>query len=336
MTKTLMQPKTAVEGGTARLFDTRQFVSKYGLVLVFLAVFAFFTAMSGRTFLDPTMWMRTILSPTGFTPLLILAVGLTVVLSMKDFDLSFAAMVGLAGSMSVALMVNYGQGVLTALIATLAVGVLVGLVNGFLIAYVGASSFVITLALGTLLAGVETLWTNNRSITGVDSGFYIGLDKTVIFSQLRLPFAIALAIFFFVWLLLERTELGRYMYAIGGNPEAARLTGIPVARIRTLGFVLVAVLASLVGILLSANFGGTRSDLGTSFLLGAYAAVFLGAAVFKPGQFNVPGTLLGVVFLRVIEVGLLQMQIQTSWINIAKGAILVFGVLLSQLVVKRR
>ena len=79
-----------------------------------------------------------------------------------------------------------------------------------------------------------------------------------------------------------------------------------------------------------------RSDLGTSFLLDAYAAVFLGAAVFRPGQFNAPGTLVGVVFLRTVEVGLLLMQIDNSWINISKGLILVFGVLLSQLVVRRR
>ena len=74
----------------------------------------------------------------------------------------------------------------------------------------------------------------------------------------------------------------------------------------------------------------------TAFLLDAYAGVFLGAAVFRPGQFNAPGTLVGVIFLRTVEVGLLQMQIDNSWINISKGGILVFGVLLSQLVVRRR
>jgi ribose transport system permease protein len=336
MNKTLTKARQDATESRPGPFDLRLFLSKYGLVIVFVAVFLGFAAASGQTFLNPTTWMRTILSPSGFTPLLILSVGLTVVLAMRDFDLSFAAMVGLAGSTAVALMVNHGQSVVVAILATFAVAITVGVVNGFLIAYLGASSFVITLAIGTLLVGVETLWTNNRSITGVGSDFYLALDRTVVISQLRLPFFIAIGLFLAVWLLLERTELGRYMYAIGGNPEAARLTGIPVARIRLLGFVIVAVSAAVVGILLSSGFGGTRSDLGTGFLLGAYAAVFLGAAVFKPGQFNVPGTLLGVVFLRVIEVGLLQLQIQTSWINIAKGAILVFGVLLSQLLVRKR
>lgn len=337
MTGTATRPEEQDSVRPARApFSARTFVSKYGLLLVFVAVLAFFTAVNGRSFINAATWSRTILSATGFTPLLILAVGLTVVLAMRDFDLSFGNMVGLAGATAVTLMVRDDVHVVVALLVVLLVAVVVGLVNGYLIAHLGASSFIITLATGTILFGIETLWTANRSITGVTDGFYLGLNSTPVIGQLRLPVFIALAVFALAWVVMDRTELGRYVYAVGGNPEAARFSGVPVARLRTLGFVVVALCAALVGVLLTANFGGSRSDLGTGFLLDAYAAAFLGAAVFRPGQFNVPGTLLGVVFLRVVEVGLLQMQIQNSWINIAKGGILVFGVLLSQLVVKRR
>ena len=82
---------------------------------------------------------------------------------------------------------------------------------------------------------------------------------------------------------------------------------------------IVALLASLIGILLTAGISGIRLNLGDAFLLDAYAAVFLGAAVFRPGQFSIPGTLVGALFLRVIEVGLLALQISNAWINIAKG-----------------
>lgn len=322
---------TAIAAGRAR-----DVVGRYGLLIVFAVLVAFFKALNWDAFLTADNIRRTILSTGGFTPLLILASGLTVVLAMGDFDLSFGSMVGLGAGAAVALMVNHEQGWLVALLAVLVMAVAVGLVNGALIAYLGASSFVITLAAGTILFGFEALWTDNRSITGVEEQFYLDLGKAELLWELRAPVFIAVAFALLVWLMLDRTELGRYMYAIGGNREAARLAGIPVQRIRTVGFVIVALAATIVAVLLTANIGGTRSNIGPPFLLDAYAAVFLGAAVFRPGQFNLPGTILGVLFLRVVEVGLLLQQIDNSWINVSKGAILVFGVLLSQLVGRKR
>lgn len=322
---------TTMTGGRAR-----DAIGRYGLLIVFAALVAFFKALNWDAFLTADNLRRTILSTGGFTPLLILASGLTVVLAMGDFDLSFGSMVGLGAGAAVALMVNHEQGWLVALLVVGVMAVAAGLVNGVLIAYLGASSFVITLATGTILFGFEALWTDNRSITGVEEQFYLDLGKAELLWELRAPVFIAVGFALAAWLMLDRTELGRYMYAIGGNREAARLAGIPVQRIRTIGFVIVAVAATIVAVLLTANIGGTRSNIGPPFLLDAYAAVFLGAAVFRPGQFNLPGTILGVLFLRVVEVGLLLQQIDNSWINVSKGAILVFGVLLSQLVGRRR
>ena len=314
----------------------RIFLAKYGLLIVFLLVVIAFKALKPDVFLTADNLRRTILSPTGFTPLMILSIGLTFVLVMGDFDLSFGQMVGLAGGAAAALMVNFETGWVVALLVVFLIAIAVGITNGFLVAKVGASSFIITLATASILLGLETLWTDKKSIIGIEDGFYLALDETSVIWQLRLPFFFAIGIGILAWLVLDKTELGRYMYAIGGNREAARLAGIPVVRLRTLGFIIVAVSAAFVGVLLTANLGGTRLDLGTGFLLDAYAAVFLGAAVFRPGQFNIPGTIVGVLFLRVVEVGLLVQQIENAWINIAKGAILVFGVLLSQLVARRR
>jgi ribose transport system permease protein len=334
---TVSSPGEAAEDGRLRTGRrTRELLARYGLLIVFVLVMIVFKSLQWDVFLTADNLRRTILSPTGFAPLMILASGLTVVLAMGDFDLSFGNMVGLAGGTAVALMVNFDQVWPIAILAALAIGVAVGIANGFFVAHLGASSFVITLATATILLGLETLWTGNRSIIGVDSGFYLGLDETVVVWQLRTPIFIALGIALLTWLILDKTELGRYMYAIGGNREAARLAGIPVARIRMIGFIFVGVFSAVVGILLTANLGGMRIDLGTPLLLDAYAAVFLGAAVFRPGQFNIPGTILGVCFLRVVEVGLLVQRIENSWINVSKGGILLFGVLLSQLVGRRQ
>tara|TARA_B100000686_G_scaffold343327_1_gene423971 strand:+ start:402 stop:1361 length:960 start_codon:yes stop_codon:yes gene_type:complete len=312
----------------------RDIIGRYGLLIIFIGLVVFFKVLHWDVFLTADNLRRTILSSGGFVPLLILASGLTVVMSMGDFDLSFGNTVGLAAGAGVALMVNHGQGWPIALVTILVMALGVGLINGALIAYVGASSFVITLASGTILFGFETLWTDNRAINGQLPEFYIDLGKGVLFWGLRAPLFFAVGFALLIWLMLDRTELGRYMYAIGGNREAARLAGIPVKRIRLIGFIIVALASTLVAVLMTANIGGTRSNIGPPFLLTAYAAVFLGAAVFKPGQFNLPGTILGALFLRVVEVGLLLQQIDSSWINVSKGGILVFGVLLSQLVAR--
>lgn len=331
-TTTAAAPAVTTPGRTR--LRPREVTARYGLLIVFGVVVVIFKALQWDVFLTPDNITRTILSPTGFAPLMILSAALTVVLAMGDFDLSFGNMVGLAGATAVALMVNFDQAWPVAVLVTAVIAVAVGIANGFFVARLGASSFVVTLASGVILFGFETLWTDNRSITGVDQGAYLALDRITVLAGLRLPVFIALGIAVLLWAMLDRTEVGRYMYAIGGNREAARLAGISTARIRTVGFMIVAVMSAVVGVLLTANFGGTRIDLGTPLLLDAYAAAFLGAAVFRPGQFNVPGTIVGVLFLRVVEVGLLVQQIDNSWINVSKGAILLFGVLLSQVVTR--
>jgi ribose transport system permease protein len=121
------------------------------------------------------------------------------------------------------------------------------------------------------------------------------------------------------------------MYAVGGNPEAARLSGVRVTPLRVLGFVLVGVTAAVVGILITSVSGSYSPNGGTSYLLPAFAAAFLGAAVFRPGEFNVPGTVVGVLFLGVIQTGLIMLDFETYVINLVQGGILITAVLISRL-----
>jgi ribose transport system permease protein len=142
---------------------------------------------------------------------------------------------------------------------------------------------------------------------------------------------IAAVIAALLWVMLDRTELGRYMYAIGGNPEAARLAGIRTKFLRLLGFVAVGLAAAVVGILISSQSAAYSPSPGTSYLLPAFAAAFLGSAVFRPGEFNIPGTILGVLFLGVIQTGLTMLNLETYVINLVQGAILISAVLVSRL-----
>jgi ribose transport system permease protein len=302
-------------------------LAKYGVLLAFLALIVFFSLARPSSF--PTSEnAKSIL--TAAAPALVIAAGLTVVLVMQDFDLSFGAMIGLGAGAAVVLMANHGWDWRLAIVVVLLLGIAAGAVNGFLIAYFGGPSFIITLAMGTVLTGVEFALTSQKTIfSGVAEGYtqigqntFLGLNNMV---------WIAGVCALVLWTLLDRTEVGRYMYAIGGNPEAARLAGIRTRFLRLVGFVIVAVAAAVVGLLISSQSASYSPSPGAAYLLPAFAAAFLGSAVFRPGEFNIPGTVIGVLFLGVIQTGLTMLNLETYVINLVQGGILISAVLISRL-----
>jgi len=319
---------TAAQAIVAEKTSTgNRWVSKYGLLLAFGATIVVFSLLRSSSF--PT-WRNAESILTLAAPSLIIAVGLTVVLVMQDFDLSFGGMIGMAMGAVTAFMVTDGWPWQLTIVVVLLFGVVVGIANGFMIAYLGGSSFIITLAMGTVLTGVEYALTKQNTVFSgfphdfvqIASGDFLGLSNQI---------WIAAVIAVILWVLLDRTEIGRYMYAIGGNPEAARLSGIRVRPLRVLGFVVVGVAGAVVGILLVSQSGSYSPNGGVPYLLPAFAAAFLGAAVFRPGEFNIPGTVIGVLFLGTIQTGLIMLDFQTYVINLVQGGILIAAVLISRI-----
>jgi ribose transport system permease protein len=249
-------------------------------------------------------------------------------------------MVAVSSALIVATVVRtdipWGVAVLMAIVVAL----IVGSINGLLVAYVGTPSFITTLATGVMLAGLEL------AITGPGSTFisggtdiprsYRNLGIGEPFLQIKSPVWIALGLTFVLWLLLAKTEVGRFMYAIGGNPEAARLSGIPVKFLRASGFVVVALCALCAGVVSSARTGSHVRNVGGSQLLPAFAAAFLGATLSKRGQFNVIGTLVGAIFLQVVESGLTFMGYDQDVKFMVKGGILIAAMLLGRLGASKR
>lgn len=291
-------------------------LSRYGVLLVFLVMFAVFAALRSETF--PTGDnLKSILQSSS--SLAVVASGLTVVFVMREFDLSFAAMAGLAAAVATVLMADSGVAWWLAVLAALGVGALAGVVNGIAIAYVGAPSFVVTLALGTLLTGIEYTLTNQQNVFENLAHAYIQIGQGATFGINNQIFVAAVA-FLAVWVLLDLTERGRYMHAIGSNDEASHLSGIAVRRLRFWGFVIVGVCGAACAL----------------SMMPAFAAVFLGSAAFKPGEFNVLGTLLGVLFLGVVQNGLTLMNATPAAINVVQGILLLSAVLLTVLDRRRR
>lgn len=303
-------------------------VARYGLLLAFAAMIVAFSLAKPDSF--PTMAnAESIL--TAAAPALIIAGGLTVPLVMQDFDLSFGSMIGLAGGAAVVMMADNNAAWPVAILVSLALGLGAGLANGYLIAFLGGSSFIITLAMGTVLTGLEFMFTDQTTIfSGVAEG-YVEIGQGDALFGLNNQVWIAAVVAIILWVLLDQSELGRYMYAIGGNPEAARLSGVRIRQIRLIGFVIVAVAATIVGILLTAQAASSVPNTGVPYLLPAFAAVFLGSAVFRPGEFNIAGTVVGVLFLGVIQTGLTMLQLETFVINLVQGAILIVAVIVSRL-----
>ena len=326
------EPPTASGVGSGRARElARTALARGGVLIAFAIMIGAFSLARPETF--PTLDnAESIL--LNAAPGMIIALGLTVVLAMGDFDLSIGSMVGLAAGAAVAMMVDNGFDWRVVILLVLGIGAIVGVANGFLVAVLGGNSFIMTLGMATILTGVEYAFTSQAVVfqgvppqyVEIGAGEWLGLSHQI---------WIALVVAIVLWVMLDATEPGRFMYAIGGNPEAARLSGIRTRTLRIVGFVIVALAATVVGILISSAGGGYTPNPGQYLLLPAYAGAFLGAACFRPGEFNIPGTVVGVLFLGTIATGLTLLNLQTYLINLVQGAILVVAVLLSTVATRR-
>jgi ribose transport system permease protein len=326
-------PAAAVAAAPGRSARNRLGVllARYGVLLAFGVMLLTFTLLRPSTF--PTLDnAKSIL--VAAAPGMIVALGLTVALVMGDFDLSIGSMVGFAAGAAIALMVYHAMPWQLTIVLVLAMALGVGIVNGLLVPVFGGNSFIMTLGMATMLTGLEYAFTEQATVfQGVPQG-YVDLGAKSLFG-LSNQVWIALVVALVLWILLDATEIGRFMYAIGGNEEAARLSGIRTRLLRTVGFMIVAFAAALVGILTSAAGAGYTPNSGQYLLLPAYAGAFLGAACFRPGEFNIPGTVVGVLFLGTIGTGLTLLNLQTYLINLVQGAILIIAVLLSTVAARR-
>ncbi len=323
-------------GRRSKGFDLLKFVSRYGVVITLLASILIFSILNDR-FLEAD-GIRTSLNLGS--PLLMLALGLTAVLAMGDFDLSVTGLQSAAGAMVVILIVNHDWTWWLAVLAGLLLCVFAGSLNGALVSYAGMPSFITTLATGLILIGVRYEIADGRNITGSrdlpDIYRDFGVGKPEPWLELNTPVWIAAGLAILMWLLMSKTEMGRYMYAIGGNPEAARLSGINVRALRAAGFTLVGFMALFAAFTSTARSASAVADSGFSTLLGAYAAAFLGAAASKRTLFNVPGTVLGVIFLQAVDRGLILEGYSTGVRDIAKGCILLLAMAFTRLGASRQ
>jgi ribose/xylose/arabinose/galactoside ABC-type transport system permease subunit len=253
-----------------------------------------------------------------------MAAGLAEVLVMREFDLSLGAVAGACGALAVVGMSRHDLPAAVAVAAALGLGTAIGAVNGVLISSVGIPSFVTTLAMGSLVGGLELAIANTTIFSGIKPG-YLELTKL---RPLGVPLAVILvaAIGTGLAVLLRHTVFGRHATALGDNPAAARIAGVPVARTHIAGFALAGFCAGLAGILLTSRAASYYPGPGAGLLLPAYAAVFLSLSLGRGWRFNVGGTALGAVFLGTITTGLTMLN-QKPWVAaVVQGLVLLAAV----------
>ena len=231
------------------------------------------------------------------------ALSITIPLATRVFDLSFAFTMSLAG-ITAAHFVAVGLPVPVAVLLGVLVGIGIGLINAVVVVVMRIDSFIATLATGSLIQSLITMATGDVAILNIKlAGGFSKIGQTSI-AGVTLPVFYAIAFAFGIWYLLEHTATGRRLYATGFNPDAARLAGVRTERLRFISLVASGGLAGVAGIVLASTIQSGSPTAGTSYLLPAFAAAFLGATQLKHGRFNAWGTIIAVLLLGTGTTGL--------------------------------
>jgi ribose transport system permease protein len=319
------RPAAAAEGRAGWLPLLGRLSNRYGIVLAWALLVLIYGILEPDTFLTFGN-LNAILSTEAV--LLILALGTLVPLTVGEFDLSVAGTMGLAYVLLGVLTLQHHWPFPLALAACLVAGLLVGAVNAFFVVVVGVESIIVTLGSGTVLLGLGYALLVSPLV-----GLSTAYSQVINFPILGIPFRFYLALLLaaVTWYVFEFTPLGRYMFFVGVNRAVARLAGIPVTGIRIGALLCSGLVAALAGLILSGATGAADASSSGSYLLPAFAAIFLGATTINPGRFNAWGTVVAVYFLTTGITGL-ELKGLTGWVEqVFYGCALVLAVALSRL-----
>lgn len=288
--------------------------------LIFLVAMVIFFGFAAPNFATGQNWLNILESASILG---IIAAGLTVTLTMNDFDLSIGQVSSMSGMFAAGIAVTNGTAL--GMLAGIGLGAAAGVANGLAVTILGASAFIVTLGTSFVVEGI---------IFGYKSGSQISFGLPNDFTNLGLGSGLGVKYLVWIWIgvslvlmvVMHHTPLGRRMYAVGGNPTAARLSGISIPRTRFTAFVIAGICSGFGGILLASNLGTGNPLAGVGYLLEGFTVCFLGAATLRGGQFNIFGTFVGAIILRTLENGLVIEGASGSWQKIAKGLVLIAAV----------
>jgi ribose transport system permease protein len=297
-TTSAQTPGTASDGGepARRRLGSRgaaHYVEAWSGLGVWIGIIILFGIIEPSTFLTMTN-LKSILSNDSITAMM--AMALILPLAAGVYDLSIGGTMGMTMMLVAWLQSSHHLGFVWAIALSLIAALIIGSVNAFVVVGLGVDSFIATLGMGSVLDGL-VLWISggNNIILGISPKF-LDIASAQIFT-IAIPVLYMLILAVILWYVIQYRQFGRYMFATGSNPDAARLAGVRTDRLRALSLVICAFIAGIAGILFCAKIGSAAPGVGDTYLLPAFAGALLGATQVRPGRVNVLGTLIAVYLL---------------------------------------
>ncbi|MDD3195815.1 MAG: ribose ABC transporter permease [Paludibacter sp.] len=308
----------------------KQYILKFQSIIALLVMCIAMSFLSDRFLTVENTWnvMRQI------SVNLIISVGMTLVILTKGIDLSVGSVLAIAGAVT-ASIVKFGAEIpsmnvylqftlVGAIAGGILAGVLLGGFNGLMITRFKVPPFVATLAMLTIARGMTMLWTGGFPITGmtkemafIGTGWFLGIPMPVWISAVVVLIAV---------LVTKRTQLGRHIYAVGGNETAARLSGLKIERIKLIVYSVAGAMAAIAGILVTSRLDSAQPNAGAGYELDSIAAVVIGGTSLSGGKGSVMGTVQGALIIGVLNNGLVLLNVSPFWQQIIKGLVILIAV----------
>jgi ribose transport system permease protein len=297
--------------------------SLVGLIVLIVAV-----SIASPDFLDVGNLLN-VLRQTSINA--VIAMGMTFVILTAGIDLSVGAVLALCGAFAASLIAS-GTGLLIAMLIVLLAGLALGAVSGLIITYGAVQPFIATLVSMTVLRGAVLVFSNGTPIdasSGAASNAFGNLGAGYLFG-IPIPVIAAAIVFAACWVALTQIRFGRYVYAIGGNENVTRLSGVNVTLVKIVVYAVSGLLSALAGIILTARLQSAQPTAGVGYELDAIAAVVVGGTSLAGGIGSMTGTLIGALIIGILNNALNLMDVSAYYQMIAKGAVILLAVLVDR------
>mgnify|MGYP000920152229 CR=1 FL=1 len=299
-------------------------------ILLILVLMSAALAVAAPAFLRPNNLLST---ARNFSAIAVAGIGVSIVILTGNIDISVGSVYGLAG-ITVGLLMKSGMSIVPAVILGMVVGGVCGLMNGILVVYLRLPSYIATLGMMQIVRGVCYILTKGYPVTGLADSFrWIGQEE-LLGIPIPIYFMLLFAVIFGVF--RNMTKTGRRIFAMGGNEEATRISGVNTRRLKILCFVLAGVCAAFAGIINASKVGVAQPTAGNGFEMDAIASVVIGGSSMAGGVGTVVGTLIGSAIMGVLRNALVLLSVDSYWQTLVMGLVIIFAVTIDQVRKARR
>ena len=293
-------------------------------ILIVLVLLGFLLSVTTKNFLT-TNNIISVLRQISIN--VYIALGMTLVILLGGIDLSVGKIVAMVGTITVGMIVTQGFPIPVAIICGILLGTLVGFLSGTIIARFRVPAFIVTMAMMNICDGTAYVYSGGRS-TRISDAFFVKIGTGYLFGFIPLPVVYMVVLIIIFVFLLNKTKFGAYIYAIGGNRESARLSGVPIRKVEIAVFTISGFLSAFAGIVLASRMYSGQPSVGSGYEMDAIAACVLGGVSMSGGKGRISGTIIGAVVIGIISNGLNLLGVSSFWQLIVKGIIILIAILI--------